>query len=271
MLPPAPCIKGFVECDPGNTREGNVSIPPWQPTDGSVTVPPYSSSRGSVTIPPWQSSKGSFAVAPYNPDQNGVSIPTGSGNKDLFAVYTVTLRNNSVNPLTGLQTLHGPVPFGGTFDPTYSDRSCSFLERIVGCNKDLNSSATDVFNIVYKITNPMYCRLTPVLQTVRVVYSNATDTTKPPATATVQCTVMDGNQVLVLQTSATDTPVDQTIVATPTPATGTDNQYFAYAAQSDFTLIPHETTVHAGFTTPILWLSCISIVVIGLAMRMKRS
>lgn len=258
MLPPPPCITGFIECDPGYTRDGSLTIPPWEPTDSSLTIPPWQPTDGSLTIPPYESSGGSLDIPPYNPD----------GNKDLYAVYTVTLRNNSQNPLTGLQTLHGLVPFGGTFDPTYSDRNCSFLERTVGCNKDLNSSATDVFSIVYKITNPMYCRLTPVLQTVRVVYANTTDTTMPPATATVQCTVMNGNEVLTLQNSVTETPVNQEYVQMPSPETGAENQFYAYAAEPDFSLVHHDAAIEAGFA-PIAWLSCISLLVIGLAIWMK--
>ncbi len=209
MLPKPPCIKGFIECDPGNTSRTGINIPPYQSSDGSVAIPPYQSSNGSVTIPPYRSSRGSFTVPPYNSSDGSLSVPSyqssdgsfnvpstdsSTGNNDLFAVYDVTLRNPLANALKGLRLEHGPVPFGATFDPGRSGKSCSLLQKIVGCTRDLGPSERKEFPIVYRITNPAFCRLSPVLQSIRTVFANATNTTAP-AEATVQCRVMKGEDL----------------------------------------------------------------------------
>ncbi len=221
MLPKPPCIKGFVECDPGNTSrtginippyqssDGSVAIPPYQSSNGSVTIPPYRSSNGSVTIPPYRSSRDSFTVPPYNSSDGPFTVPpyqssdgsfdvssvnSSTGNKGLFAVYDATLRNPLGNPLKGLRLEHGPVPFGATFDPSRSGKSCSLLQKIVGCTKDLGPSERKEFPIVYKITNPAFCRLSPVLQSIRTVFADAKNTAAP-AEATVQCRVMKGEDL----------------------------------------------------------------------------
>ena len=221
MLPKPPCITGFIECDPGNTSRtginippyqssnGSVAIPPYQSSNGSVAIPPYQSSNGSVTIPPYRSSRGSFRVPRYNSSDGSLTIPSyqssdgsfnvpsanaSAGNRDLFAVYDVTLRNPLRNPLKGLRLEHGPIPFGATFDPGRSGKSCSLLQKIVGCTRDLGPSERKEFPIVYRITNPAFCRLSPVLQSIRTVFANATNTAAP-AEATVQCRVMKGEDL----------------------------------------------------------------------------
>ncbi len=219
MLPQPPCVSGFIDCDPGNTRRPGITIPPYQSSDGSLTIPPYNSSDGSLTIPPYQSSDRSFNVPPYNssdgsltippyqssdgsltipsltgPNRSGIGSSPSAGSNDLFAVYTVTLRNPLQNPLKGLSLQHGPVPFGATFDPVRSEKSCSLLQKIVGCNQNIGPGETKTFPIIYKIMNPAFCRISPVLQSIKTMYANATGGT-PPASATVQCAVMRGDEL----------------------------------------------------------------------------
>lgn len=196
MLTPPPCLKGFIECDPGNTRHTGVDVPPSpSSSQGSVTIPPYQSSETSFTVPPSQSSKRSVTIPPSNSSsRSGIGLSSSTGNNNLFAVYRVTLRNQTKNPLKGLTLQHGPVPFGATFDPSRSEKSCSFVQKIVGCNQDAGDSETKIFPIIYKITNPAFCRISPVLQSIRTTYAQATNTAVP-ASASVQCTVMKGNEL----------------------------------------------------------------------------
>ena len=179
-----PCFKGLVGC-----YEKVLHI--TDRDDSGVYVPPYGTSNPSGSFGGF----GSGNNLVIGPGSGGNGTPSSrETDKDQYALYTVTLKNLGTKPISGLQLNHGPVPFGSTFNPLRSSKTCQFFSPFVQCNQSLDASQTKKFPIVYKITNGAHCRITPVLQTIRAAFADPA-AGAPPVSATVQCTTLKGSEL----------------------------------------------------------------------------
>lgn len=188
MLKDPPCFRQLIGCSDGADLQGSVTIPTYSSSSASLTIPPYTpSNNGGINIAGigigGSNSSRSFSVPSLN-------LPT-AGAKDLFAVYTVDLKNLSSKALSGIKLDHGPIPFGLNFDPVRSSSSCSLLSKLVGCTESLLPSQTKSFDVAYKTTNSAACRINSVLQSIKLA--------SPDATASVRCALKTGAELDALK------------------------------------------------------------------------
>ncbi|MSR67981.1 hypothetical protein EXS65_04140 [Candidatus Peribacteria bacterium] len=202
-------------------------------------------------------------IATLNGDTATNASSDGSSN-GLLAVYNVTLKNRSNTPVNGIRAIHGTVPDDATFDPTKSDSRCAIGNSIVACTRSVEGSETQNFTITYKVTDPEYCKNTPILQTIAVqsVIENAPI---PPVSGTVDCVVKQGD---VLAGTATDGG-NNDYETIPEPQTGVNDLYYQSTRTNDYILIPKQSTPMESASTPMFFLSLFSIVILGCAMWMK--
>lgn len=187
---------------------------------------------------------------------NAASVPNG---KNLHAVYGVTLKNLSNSPFKGLTARHGAVPGDAIFDPAKSDASCSIENSMVTCNRDIDASETQRFKISYTVTDPEYCEHTPILKSIAV--GTATPNAPiPPVSATIDCVMQDDSL-------SGNSMANEENISAPEPQTGANDLYYQSMKNDDFVLLPKTENIDVGISS-ILWLSCLSIGVIGTVLWM---
>ncbi len=207
--------------------------------------------------------------------QNGdvaSNMSSSIGNGSLFAVYDVTLKNLSNTPVDDIRAIHGTVPDDATFDDDKSDGSCAIGNSIVACKKNLGESATQNFTITYKVTDPEYCKNTPMLKTI-AVQSASENAPIPPVSATVNCVMKTEDDLSFGNGIGGENRQENAEVIydpnTVEPQTGANDLYYQNVGTDDYVLIPHDTVSIGSISTPIFFLSLFSIVILGYAMLMR--
>lgn len=222
MLLEPPCIQGLVGC-----------------SDGDFEIGSFSSSSSSITIPPYTPEEGGRIVIPTRSSSSSSSNGIVTGSKDLFAVYTVDLKNLGSKALSGLKLEHGPVPFGMTFDAAKSPQNCSLLSKLVGCTEALLPSQTKSFPIIYKATNAASCRIHSVLQTIKLA--------SPDATASVRCALKTGAE---LDAERTGTQNTSTGSGAQTSQSGNNTSSRSSSGRPKTMLAQYRVTLKNAGTTP---------------------
>ncbi len=214
-----------------SSSRGRFDVPP-RPTNGSIPSLP-SVRLPSVSLPTVRLPSVSLpsvklpSVSLPSVSLPSVSLPSfirssrpfGSlfgARPDLTAIYDISLRNLSSSALSDVLAHHGPTPFGASFDPLRSDQTCSVVAKTVQCQMSLGAGETRSFPIAYKVTNATFCRLSPVLQSVKIAIDKLMQNSAQPVRASVRCTVKNGDaldQSLIQKGSQTSTTSGPSAVA----------------------------------------------------------
>jgi hypothetical protein len=284
MLPEPPCIGFLVGCDDGDLSSGSVTIPSYSSSRSSVTIPPYQGNSSSVSIPS-RSSSSSISIPSRSSSSSSASVPSMPGAKDLFAFYTVSLKNIATNPLRGLRIDHGPLPSGATFDPSFSSLGCSLLAPSVRCAADLDAGKDTKLSLAYRVSDAAFCRSSSALQSVRATLSDALGTSAQSSLlATVDCGVKTRDQMgsphsfssssvqNVIGTSGRSSSTRSVVIPRdsdrynliPTPQTGNESLYFAsIEAPLQLTKISSDDPLHVDIGLFLVIFSILGIFSLG--------